>query len=280
MASNEAIIFILKRGDVMKKLNSVFSMLVCSISVLIVVIVSLLAVDIAYGSANNNVFAVSIDNASSVDVDDYEVIDVYDILKGSNKVQDGQDEVCYQYQVDDKQLHDDMRAFFSQIVNRIFNMHANYSAVKIANETPLDYDASLSIVDYANKFDLDISLLLGLIDLESSFEQYEVGYSQDRGYMQIIPSTEKWLFEEYGDLLGFEYDPSRIFDPEYNIGVGSVYLYHLKQIYGDDKDRILSEYNRGPYNLKKYYAKHLTYVTKYSKTVKARSKKYRAYDNN
>lgn len=149
----------------------------------------------------------------------------------------------------------------------------------ISKATPLDFKTSLILVDYANRYELEVSLLLGLMELESNFNQYEVGTSQDRGYMQIIPSTEKWLAKAFSEELGFEYDPERIFEPEYNIGLAVVYLDTLKSAYGDNYNRILSEYNRGPYNLQKYYEKHATYETTYSRVVLSRANKYLAYND-
>lgn len=152
-------------------------------------------------------------------------------------------------------------------------------AKDISLGTPLDFKTSLILVDYSNRYDLKLSLLLGIMELESNFNQYEVGTSQDRGYMQIIPSTEKWLAKAFSDELGFEYDPERIYEPEYNIGLAAVYLNTLKTAYGENYDRILSEYNRGPYNLQKYYEKYATYETSYSRVVLSKANKYLAYNN-
>jgi len=151
-------------------------------------------------------------------------------------------------------------------------------AKDISLDTPLDFQTALILVDYSKKYDLKLSLLLGLMELESNFNQYEVGTSQDRGYMQIIPSTEKWLAKAFSEELGFEYDPERIYEPEYNIGLAVVYLNTLKSAYGNNYDRILSEYNRGPYNLKKYYDKYATYETTYSRVVLSKATKYLAYN--
>lgn len=145
---------------------------------------------------------------------------------------------------------------------------------EIAESTPLDLKTAAIVVSYAQKFNINPSLILGIIKLESNFKQFEVGEDEDRGYMQIIPSTEKWLAEKYGKKLGLKYDPKQIFKPEYNIGLGVIYLSILKEAYGENYDRILSEYNRGPYNLKAYYEKHKTYSTDYSRGVLSREKKF------
>lgn len=151
-------------------------------------------------------------------------------------------------------------------------------AKEIANGTPLDYQSALILVRYADQYDLNPSLILSVIEVESNFNQWEVGSSRDRGYMQIIPSTEKWLAQDFGSELGLKYNPERIFDPEYNIGLAAAYLNVLKENYGEDYNRILSEYNRGPSNLKRYYQKHGTYSTSYSRKVLSAEKQYLAFN--
>ncbi|EOC99599.1 lytic transglycosylase domain-containing protein [Caldisalinibacter kiritimatiensis] len=145
---------------------------------------------------------------------------------------------------------------------------------EIVNSTPLDLITSSIIVSYCNKLDIPLSLMLALIEHESNFKQYEVGKNFDRGYCQLIPETEKWLAQNYGYILDLKYDKNNIYNPEYNIGLGAIYLYILKNAYGDNYHKILSEYNRGVYNLKKYYDKHGTYVTSYSRSILTKERRY------
>lgn len=140
-------------------------------------------------------------------------------------------------------------------------------ANEISSATPLDYESALVLVKYADQYDVPYSLVLSIIDIESGFKSNLVGQDQDRGYMQIIPGTEKWLANAFGDELGLEYDPSRIFEAEYNLALGIKYLDELISGYGTNYDRILSEYNRGPSNLAKYYTANQTYSTSYSRKV-------------
>jgi len=147
--------------------------------------------------------------------------------------------------------------------------------MEIVATTPLDLKTASIIIGYSNQLNIPSSLLVALIELESNFDPYSKGKNNDRGYCQIIPETEKWLAQNYGHIIGLKYDPSRIYEPEYNIGLGALYLYVLRQSYGDDYHKILSEYNRGPYNLEKYYRKHRTYETAYSRGILARADKYR-----
>lgn len=146
--------------------------------------------------------------------------------------------------------------------------------LEVINTTPLDEVTASIIVGYGEKLDVPISLILSVIDIESGFDQYIVGAAQDRGYCQIIPSAEKWLTDNYGYKVGIQYDPSKIFDPEYNIGLGVLYIHLLSEAYDDNYHRVLSEYNRGPYNLEKYFNIHKTYQTKYSRMVLNNQQKY------
>ena len=163
-----------------------------------------------------------------------------------------------------------------QICNLKQTIDENYQkAMEISESTPLDFDTSKIIIEYCNKLELPPALVLAVIELESNFDQYAVGSSNDRGYLQIIPNTEKWLAESYGHLLGIEYNPDRIFETEYNIGLGMLYLHILKEAYGENYHKILSEYNRGYHNLKKYYSKNQTYATSYSRGVLSRKVKFK-----
>jgi soluble lytic murein transglycosylase-like protein len=149
---------------------------------------------------------------------------------------------------------------------------------RIIKLTGLDEETAEVIIKYSEEFNISLSLLLALIDLESNFKQYEIGNSMDRGYCQIIPDTEKWLIETYGQLLNLKYNPNRIFEPEYNIGLCALYLNHLQKNYQNNYHRILSEYNRGPYNLADYYRRNNTYATSYSNAVLERQEKYKFLD--
>ncbi len=151
-------------------------------------------------------------------------------------------------------------------------------AKAIAKGTPLDYRSAVTLIKYADRYDLNPSLILSVIEVESNFNQWEVGTSRDRGFMQIIPATERWLAKDFGNELGLKYNPDRIFDPEYNIGLAAAYLNLLKENYGEDYNRILSEYNRGPSNLKRYFQKHGTYSTTYSRKVLKAEKDYMVFN--
>lgn len=147
-------------------------------------------------------------------------------------------------------------------------------AMEISKSTKLNIEASLPLVKYSDIYKVDYALVLSMIEIESNFNQYLVGTSQDRGYMQIIPNTEKFLAEAYGEELGLSYDPKRIFEPEYNLALGIKYIHEISSRHGTDLNKVLTEYNRGPYGLRWYYKNNNTYETLYSKTILDRRSKY------
>ncbi len=150
-------------------------------------------------------------------------------------------------------------------------------AIKIYEETPLSFESSVYLVHYCEAYSVDPALVLSIIEVESRFNQHAVGSSRDRGYMQIIPSTEKWLARSYGEELGLEYNPKDIFEPEYNLGLAIRYISDLEKKYGDNDHRVLSEYNRGSVKLASYFQTHQTYQTSYSRSILRRMDKY-AFD--
>lgn len=150
---------------------------------------------------------------------------------------------------------------------------------QISMNTPLDFETALLLSVYAEEYEMRPSLLLSLMETESNFNQFLVGTHRDRGFMQIIPATERWLVKDFGSKVGMEYDPENIFDPEYNIGLSVMYLSFLKGAYKSNDHRMLSEYNRGPSRLKTYYQRNGTYATSYSKKIIRGESKYVAFND-
>lgn len=147
-------------------------------------------------------------------------------------------------------------------------------AYHIYQNTPLAFESALYLTYYCEVYGVDSALVLSIIEVESRFDQHAVGKSRDRGYMQIIPSTERWLANTFGEELGLTYDPQQIFDPEYNLGLAIRYIAELEKKYGDNAHRVLSEYNRGTSKLATYYQTHRTYQTSYSRSILSRVHKY------
>lgn len=146
-------------------------------------------------------------------------------------------------------------------------------ANRIRQHAPLDQRSALAAAVYAKRFNLNPSLLLAVISKESNFNQFTVGSHRDRGFMQIIPGTERFLARQFGAQLSLKYNPKQIFEPEYNIGFGAAYLGSMKDRYGD-LHRVLTEYNRGEGGANKYFRRNSTYSTTYSRAVLELEQRY------
>ncbi|AOT70234.1 lytic transglycosylase domain-containing protein [Geosporobacter ferrireducens] len=154
----------------------------------------------------------------------------------------------------------------------------NIKKEKIIEMTNLSESAATQILAYSRKTEVPVSMILAVMEQESRFDKNALGKDEDRGLMQIIPGTEKWLCDKYGREFNITYDPGRIFHEEYNIALGTIYLWHLSKAYPGDIHRILTEYNRGYYKSRNLYTEKKNYETKYSQGIISRMEKYQIFD--
>jgi hypothetical protein len=145
---------------------------------------------------------------------------------------------------------------------------------EIKKRTKLSEGTIGQILQYEQRTGMPVKIVLAIMEQESSFNKDAVGTSEDRGLMQIIPETEAWLCKKYGEQFGITYDPKRIFDEDYNIALGTIYLWHLYKAYPEDYHRIFTEYNRGYYKAENYHKEKGHYMTTYSIKVMEKMKKY------
>jgi len=88
----------------------------------------------------------------------------------------------------------------------------------------------------------DPTLLLALILTESSFRKGQESYMGAQGLMQVLPSTGYWLSNKYKMPWKGEHS---LYDPNYNIKMGSYYLFELILKFKDVKKALVA-YNMGP----------------------------------
>jgi soluble lytic murein transglycosylase len=86
---------------------------------------------------------------------------------------------------------------------------------------PLPYEAALR--REAAKNDFDPMFAAGLIRQESTFQADAVSPKNAIGLMQVLPKTGKLLAKQ----IKVRYTKDRLFDPEYNIELGMVYIANL-----------------------------------------------------
>jgi len=107
---------------------------------------------------------------------------------------------------------------------------------------PLEYEEL--IYRYSELHELDPYLVMGLIRAESSFISDAVSPVGARGLMQIMPNTAEWLAERMG--INFHLDD--LFNPAYNIRMGTYYLRMLLHMF-EEQDTALAAYNAGMGNV-------------------------------
>lgn len=151
----------------------------------------------------------------------------------------------------------------------------------IQQETGMSHEEVWTLMRHCDNKGLSLWLVIGLIHVETGgrFENDLVGKDQDRGYMQITPITEKHLFQEYGELWTFSYNPADIFEPWYNLTLGTKYLqYIMERVIEEEGEmswhRVLGEYNRGPVGLRRHYQWKNTYKTVYSERILQRKEEW------
>jgi soluble lytic murein transglycosylase len=104
---------------------------------------------------------------------------------------------------------------------------------------PLPYRSSLE--RFTNQYGVDTYLMAALIRQESEFDPQVVSVTGARGLSQIQPTTGK-------DLAGrikVTYTAAKLFQPDYNIQLGTFYVDHLTKQLGGNVEAALASYNAG-----------------------------------
>lgn len=104
---------------------------------------------------------------------------------------------------------------------------------------PLKYKSLIR--KYAQDENIGCGFIASIINVESGFESDAVSKKGAVGLMQIMPSTGKWIYEQYFDD---EFQDDFLFDPKINIFIGVKYLSYLFEKY-DDEVTVLACYNTG-----------------------------------
>lgn len=146
----------------------------------------------------------------------------------------------------------------------------NSKLQEIVNNTPMEEHSAETLLEKSEKHDLDIYLLLGLIRVESVFDPTNVSSAGALGLMQLMPSTARNMASE----RGVEYSEDRLFDPEYNIKLGTLYVNQLMETYDGDIHKALTAYNRGEGGLQSFINSRGTAESGFSRIVLEKKEKY------
>lgn len=110
------------------------------------------------------------------------------------------------------------------------------------------------IVEQAAANNLDMALVAAVIKVESNFRSDAVSKANARGLMQLRPNTAKEVAQGLGHIVDDAF-PEKLFDPEYNITLGTRYLAAMLKQFGGDEILALAAYNAGPTKLRSWLDK-------------------------
>jgi soluble lytic murein transglycosylase len=95
------------------------------------------------------------------------------------------------------------------------------------------------------------SLIFSIARQESAWEFDATSYVGASGLMQIMPATAK----ETAKKAKLHYAKSKLYEPEYNIALGSHYITSLLQQYDNNRALAIASYNAGPHRVKQWLTK-------------------------
>ena len=95
----------------------------------------------------------------------------------------------------------------------------------------------------AEERDMDPLLMLSLIRQESLFNTYATAAAGEKGLMQVIPSTAKYIAEQ---LNWLDYQHSDLFRPYAGVAFGAYYIDEQLELFDQNPIVALAAYNAGP----------------------------------
>ena len=92
-------------------------------------------------------------------------------------------------------------------------------------------------------------LVFAVVRQESAFDERATSRAGARGLMQLMTPTARELAHKLG--LGFE--PERLYEPGFNIELGTRYLRQVLDLFDGDVELALAGYNGGPYRIRRWW---------------------------
>ncbi len=121
------------------------------------------------------------------------------------------------------------------------------------NLYPLYFNSEVNT--YARKWNITPASIWAVMKKESAFEPQITSYANAYGLMQIIPPTADRLSESLGMEMT---DVRRLFEPDFNILLGSYYLSELLKRYDGNMYHALAAYNAGEHRVDRWRKVYLT----------------------
>ncbi len=107
------------------------------------------------------------------------------------------------------------------------------------------------IEEQAEANNMDTALVAAVIKVESNFSPKAVSRADARGLMQLRPSTAKEVAKGLGHTVEDDFS-DKLFDPQYNITLGTRYLAQMLKQFKDNEILALAAYNAGPSKLRSW----------------------------
>jgi len=103
----------------------------------------------------------------------------------------------------------------------------------------------------ADKYGIPSSLVFSIARQESAWEFDATSRMGARGLMQLMPATAKQTAKK----AQLSYSKDKLFEPQYNITLGSHYITGLLAQYDDHRALAIASYNAGPHRVKQWLKK-------------------------
>jgi len=110
------------------------------------------------------------------------------------------------------------------------------------------------VLYHAERHQVDPYLVAAIIKVESGFEPEAISPRGARGLMQLMPSTAEWVSENT-DIDKSDFHVDTLYDPNYNISLGTWYLSHLMERFDNNLAQVLAAYNGGQGQVKEWINK-------------------------
>lgn len=149
-----------------------------------------------------------------------------------------------------KKLNDYGKAFRTyDYINRKFFADKAYNQKPfiVKERFPFYYD--IFIEKYSSKTNIEPELVLALMKQESVFDFSAHSGANAYGLMQLVPATAREMATQKNETFT---NNRQLFDPEFNIKLGTHYLEELSRRFDGQKEWILAAYNAGPHRVKRW----------------------------
>ncbi len=113
---------------------------------------------------------------------------------------------------------------------------------KVLQNDIISVDNAYPVIHFSNSEGLEKPLLLALMRQESEFNTDAISGSGALGLMQLLPGTAR----ETARKAHMPYASSRLFEADYNIAIGSLYLHRMINAFSGSYVLAIASYNAGP----------------------------------